>query len=166
MKKNTLVTWLAVAAIPVIAILLIVFGSRETDVEETLAPGGGMISLESSFWDFGSISMAQGIVTHEFKVENNTGAPAVISRISTSCMCTTASLLIGDRSFGPYGMPGHGYSRALNQTLHPGESAILSIAFDPAAHGPAGVGPVERTVFLETDSGEAVTVEFKAMVKP
>src|SRR3989344_5925623 len=67
-----------------------------------------VLTAEETSFDFGAISMAKGNVTHLFAIKNPGADPATISKIYTSCMCTTASLMInGKTSAGPFGMPGH-----------------------------------------------------------
>jgi len=81
-------------------------------------------------------------------------------------MCTTASLIKGGEKFGPYGMPGHGFFPSLNQRIEPGEEASLEVVFDPAAHGPAGVGRIDRIVNLENNAGKPLELVFSATVTP
>ncbi|KKT83316.1 MAG: hypothetical protein UW81_C0021G0020, partial [Candidatus Giovannonibacteria bacterium GW2011_GWC2_44_9] len=40
------------------------------------------------------------------------------------------------------------------------------VVFDPAAHGPAGVGRIERAVYLENSASEALQLKFSATVTP
>jgi len=81
-------------------------------------------------------------------------------------MCTSAFLIRGDKKIGPFGMPGHGFAPSLNQNLAPNEEAALEVIFDPAAHGPAGVGQVERSVYVENNLDQPIEVGFKAFVTP
>lgn len=106
---------------------------------------------EASF-NFGTISMAEGEVKHAFQIKNTGPEPVVIERIYTSCMCTTASLEIGAKKFGPFGMA-HGFVPSINKKLDPGEEAQVEVIFDPGVHGAAGVGYIERVVYLETSAG-------------
>lgn len=124
-----------------------------------------LVANESAF-DFGTISMAAGNVTHLYKIKNTSSQDAVITRVYTSCMCTSAYLLRGDKRFGPYGMPGHAFGGGLNEILKPNEEASIEAIFDPAAHGPAGVGAIQRAVVIETDSGKTLELNFSAMVTP
>jgi hypothetical protein len=124
-----------------------------------------LTSREASF-DFGSISMAAGKVTHRYRIANGSADPLVIQKIYTSCMCTTATLVKGVQQFGPFGMPGHGPIPAINQTLVPGEKAYVEVVFDPAAHGPAGVGPIERVVTIENSARQPFELAFAARVTP
>lgn len=128
-------------------------------------PGTGLSASETSF-NFGSISMAAGKVTHRFRVNNSSADPVVIQKLYTSCMCTTAALIKGVRQFGPFGMPGHTPIPVINQTLAPGERAYIEVVFDPAAHGPAGVGPIERVVIVENSAQPPLQLAFSAQVRP
>ena len=126
---------------------------------------GPLKAKESSF-DFGDISMAAGNVTHRYWFRNENQTPVTIQRIYTSCMCTTAKLVKGMRIVGSYGMAGHGPTQEVNETLAPNEAAYVDVVFDPAAHGPAGLGRTERVVTIEPRVGEPLQVGFVAMVKP
>ena len=126
---------------------------------------GGLQAREGAF-DFGSISMAAGKVTHRFWFRNDSTAPVLIRRIYTSCMCTSAKFVKGMKIINEYGMPGHGPLPAVNETLKPAEAAFVDVVFDPAAHGPAGLGPTQRVVTIESDAGRPVELHFSANVRP
>ena len=128
--------------------------------------GGSLVALEANNYDFGSISMAAGKVKHSFKIKNTSEEVVTIGKMYTSCMCTTASLMIAGKQFGPIGMPGHGAIPSINQTINPNEEATVEVVFDPAAHGPAGVGRIERSVTLENNTGKPVLLMLAAMVTP
>ncbi len=128
-------------------------------------PGTGLSASQPSF-DFGTISMSAGTVTHQYRIVNGGSEPIVVGKLYTSCMCTEAKLIVGIRQYGPYGMPGHSPIPAINQTIAPGERAIIETVFDPAAHGPAGVGPIERVVTLENSAGRPLELFFAANVTP
>ncbi len=125
-------------------------------------------SLQERAYDFGTISMKNGVVSRDFLLENKGTDPIFINKTYTSCMCTTAVLLDKDgRRLGTFGMPGHGASTA-RVTVAAGETLTLRAVFDPAAHGPSGVGLAERGVYLETNSKETPKVEvlLRAQVTP
>jgi len=127
---------------------------------------GTLTVEEANNYDFGTISMAAGKVKYTFKIKNTSSEAINIERIYTSCMCTTATLTIGDKQFGPYGMPGHGAIPRINQAVNPNEEAAVEVVFDPAAHGPAGVGRIQRVVTLEDSAGRLVELQFAAIVTP
>lgn len=124
------------------------------------------IIVENPKYDFGTISMAKGNVSNLYRIKNIGPDPVTINSAYTSCMCTKATLILGDEKKGPFGMPGHGgFLPKLSQIIQPGQEFQIEGVFDPAAHGPAGVGPVERVIALETSSGK-VEMQFKALVTP
>ena len=124
------------------------------------------LSANETNYDFGEISMASGKVKHIFQVSNNTNQPTKITKMYTSCMCTTATLKIEAGQFGPFGMPGHGFIPKINQIMNPREEATVEVVFDPAAHGPAGIGRIGRKIIIENDAGEPLELGFSATVKP
>lgn len=126
---------------------------------------GGLTASEESY-DFGSISMAKGKVSHTFSVKNTADEPIVIAKLSTSCMCTTATLAVNGTRKGPFGMPGHGIIPNINQSINPGKEAQVEVVFDPAAHGPSGVGRIDRLVYLESESGSKFQLGIRATVTP
>lgn len=126
----------------------------------------GTLKAEETNFDFGQISMAAGKVKHMFKIKNTGSGPVAIGKMYTSCMCTTAKLMMDNKQFGPYGMPGHGFAPKINETMGPEEEATVEVIFDPAAHGPAGVGFIQRVVYLENDAGGPLELRFSATVTP
>ena len=81
-------------------------------------------------------------------------------------MCTTAWFMKGETQKGPFGMAGHGYVPPTNESLEPGTEAVIKVVFDPAAHGPAGVGKIERVVYVEGTDSMLAELNFTANVIP
>ncbi|HXV27273.1 MAG TPA: DUF1573 domain-containing protein [Candidatus Paceibacterota bacterium] len=135
-----------------------------TPMSDIAAPGP-LEPSETSF-DFGTISMAAGTVRHRIAVTNTGASSVTLGKTYTSCMCTSVSLDHAGRKYGPYGMLGHGFIPRVNASVAPQDTASLIITFDPAAHGPSGVGPIQRTVTMENDAGTPVVVSFTANVTP
>lgn len=155
--------------VAILALGGLVWIARPDSQSNTASPirsNGILIVEEANNYDFGTISMAAGKVKHLFKIKNTGDETITISKIYTSCMCTTASLMIGDKQFGPYGMPGHSAIPRIDQTINPNEEASVEIVFDPAAHGPAGVGQIQRTIIIENNAGQPVELQFTAVVTP
>ena len=120
----------------------------------------------SPFFNFGNISMAAGSVSHRYWIKNISAAPLTITKLFTSCMCTVGTLITHAGKKGPFGMPGHGPTPRLDERLAPGESAQVEVVFDPAAHGPAGIGPTTRVVTIGNDAGLPLELRFIAVVTP
>lgn len=163
-------------AIAVISIVLVVIGlflwrkvgfSRPQDTT-ALVTGSTQANFADTIpaYDFGSVSMMKGNVEHEFAIKNTTDADLIIDGAETSCMCTEAILKLPDnKEMGPFGMPGHGFTPSIKATVRPGETFTVRAIFDPAAHGPAGIGKVERQVTLSTNKGPII-MQFQAQVTP
>jgi hypothetical protein len=149
---------------------LIWFSNNSKTEAPTAAINGkssGDLTLKESEYDFGTVSMARGKVSKEFTLENKSREDVNIGEVFTSCMCTKAELKVGSRTAGPFGMQGHGLARSANLVVKPGEEMIVKAIFDPAAHGPAGVGPIERQIAIYTSAGNnPIVLDFKAVVTP
>lgn len=170
-QKNILIATAAIAAFAVFVWLA--KPSQDAQGGDGQTPGGtfqskgstALVAAERSY-NFGSVSMAAGKVTRMFKVKNSGDKDLKIAKLYTSCMCTSASLITSEGRRGPFGMPGHSSIPAIDVPLKAGEEAEVEVIFDPAAHGPAGVGRIERTVSLENDAGDPLLLEIKANVTP
>lgn len=101
-----------------------------------------------------------------FQVKNTGEEPVTIGQMYTSCMCTSATLMMNGKEFGPYGMPGHGFVPKVNKSIEPGEEAAVEVVFDPAAHGPAGIGKIQRSVIIENNAGDPFEFQISANVTP
>lgn len=168
MKKQLIVS----SVVVVLGILTIAISQNNIDGNSDTALVGvpidenSKLSVVESTYDFGNVSMVKGVVTHDFIITNNSEEIVDIGEVWTSCMCTEAFLKVGNNEAGPFGMPGHGAVKSANMRIQPGEKFALRAEFDPAAHGPAGVGPIKRDVYLKAGNNEKVTVNFTATVTP
>lgn len=135
-------------------------------------PGAGQpgrvraLASVSPFFNFGKISMAAGKVSHRYWIKNISGAPLTVTKLFTSCMCTVATLITAAGKNGPFGMPGHSPIPEFKELLAPEATAQVEVVFDPAAHGPAGVGQIDRIATLENDGGLPLELRFSATVTP
>ena len=165
MNKNIVVTG---ALIVLAAVGFIWWGSANNAPAHSQADVDTKSVLAASelTYDFGLISMKNGNVDHVFKVANPTDKDIMIDRVSTSCMCTTAYLVEGAKQTGPFGMPGMGTSSKANKLIKAGGTTYVYVVYDPNAHGPAGVGPMERVIHLTEADGSVLELEIKGLVKP
>lgn len=134
---------------------------------DSVSTSKSVLTAPEILYDFGTISMKNGNVTKEFKVTNPTEQDITVSTVLTSCMCTVAFIVGSDGSAkGPFGMPGHNSVPPANEVIKAGESKVIRVVYDPNAHGPAGVGQVNRFIMLTDDSGGTLELEIKALVTP
>lgn len=159
---------IAAGAIVLLAIGGLLYWGRanqSVSADEPIRESG--LAAAETFYDFGEISMARGNVSKIFELENPTGKDITLERLTTSCMCTTAFIVKDGKRRGPFGMPGHGgpVPRA-NEVIRAGGKLAIDVVYDPNAHGPAGVGPIDRFVYLVDETGGQLSFEIKANVTP
>jgi hypothetical protein len=119
------------------------------------------IEVNPASYSLGDVPINGGIVTKDYEIKNTSGKTIKLKKISTSCMCTKAKVKIGDKESQFFGMEGMGDANPpINWEIAEGQTAIVTADFDPAAHGPAGLGPIDRSVFL-TFSDPAGVKELK-----
>lgn len=154
--------------ISVLALIAFVVMSGGGDNSTSPYSAGALTALESRF-DFDRVPINEGDVAHEFTARNDGEESVIIEKVYTSCMCTTAVITDGSgEKYGAFGMPGHGTPSDTKIEVRPGEAVTVTAIFDPAAHGPSGIGIADRSIYLETNSARSPKLElsFRATVTP
>lgn len=146
--------------------LLVLIGTLLAGTDHDGAQGAAQLLLvEPATYDFGRVPLTGGDVTTRFVVTNRSNRAVRLSDVYTSCGCTTVKLQFSSGTVaGPFGMPGHELPIRYDRELQPGERIEVQVRFDPAAHGPQGVGRVTRTVVLKPVGGRAAEFTFTATV--
>ncbi|MCR4263468.1 MAG: DUF1573 domain-containing protein, partial [Candidatus Roizmanbacteria bacterium] len=141
---------------------IILFGGAM--VASKYSPGADVVSdesaevlVENNTHDWGEIGINNGTVEKTFSIKNNGSTALTLQNISTSCMCTTAQLIYNGQKSPAFGM--HEKSEYV-LSVPPGDSAELLVVFDPAFHGPSGVGPITRQITVETNDADNQQLEF------
>ena len=167
-KATKYVLFVGILIIALGALLLYARPDGQNSAGVSIRQEQGTLSADRAVHDFGTISMKNGNVSKTFTVANPTNEDIKISNLSSSCMCTNAYILNSDGSRkGPFGMPGHGGAATrANEIVKAGESIGIEVVYDPNAHGPAGVGMIDRFVYLEDENGNKLQFEIKANVTP
>lgn len=106
------------------------------------------LNLGQDRYNWGVIDLNDGLVTTNFLVENKGSVPLQLYNVRTSCTCTTAQIRTEDRLSKKFGM--HDRSSEVFE-VEPGKTAKVLVEFDPAFHGPSGVGSIVRTVNIDTN---------------
>jgi len=86
-------------------------------------------------WDFGRVKQG-AVVKHDFTFKNETPGILKITGVNTSCGCTA--------------------SQAEKKSLAPGESTVISVAFDSKGYS----GAVKQFVYVNTDNAAMPVVRF------
>ncbi len=106
---------------------------------------------------WGNIPYAGGYATKSFSIKNTGTEVLKLTNVKTSCHCTKANLTIDGKDSPYFGMSG--VSSWIGEVA-PGKEAKLNVVFDPAFHGPQGIGPVERYVSVETNDASKSKLTF------
>ena len=166
MKSKTIVSILIV----ILGIAGLVWWGRSAQNRVSANPNSNLsanaLQALETLYDFGTISMRNGLVDHVFKVTNSSDKDIYVKKISTSCMCTSAYIESANGKKGPFGMEGMNYVPPANETIKAGESRDIRVVYDPNAHGPAGVGAIDRVIYLTDASGSTLQFEIRAIVTP
>lgn len=135
-----------------------VFLLSKSGTQATLAPSyNTKAQADQKTYDWGIINMKDGNVNKTFIIKN-TGADVLkLTKVKTSCHCTKASVIINGVASPIFGMNTN--FSWIGEVL-PNSEAQLSIVFDPAYHGPNGVGPITRYVSVDTNDPKTSTLEF------
>ncbi len=137
----------------VVGLAFLVTTKQKTEAAISTNPIEG-IEANPQNYDLGDVAYSGGLVTKEYEIKNTSGKDIKLLKIATSCMCTKASINVNGKESSSFGMEMTGVvNPTLSSTLKNGETARVSVKFDPAAHGLAGLGPVQRSVWLYFDGG-------------
>ncbi len=114
------------------------------------AASGKVAAYRGVEHEWGYINIQGGNLQHTFSMYNSGEDTLLLKGGFTSCGCTKLSITLPDGSKSPeFGMS------LLNKWIglvKPGESFKVTLDYDPLAHGPKELGPVERRAYLITSA--------------
>lgn len=147
MNEKKFILGIVLATVSLLAggLMLVISASKEVAVE---AAEGAKITVENDTVDWGEIKIDNGLAVANFELKNSGSETLKLFSGTTSCACTKAKVVTNDDSSGYFGM--HSKSKEVIE-IKPGESAQLVAEFDPAYHGPTGIGPINRQVTMSTN---------------
>lgn len=158
--------FLTVVIVSIVAVVggAVLMSGDNTDQEPIVASENTEVSLGETSYDWGTIGINDGNVEHVFEIKNEGSEDLILSDVTTSCTCTTAQVSIGEEQSPEFGM----HTKSDYQLSVPaGETAKLKVVYDPAFHGPSGVGPINRQIKVKTNDADKPELNFMltAMVR-
>lgn len=133
--------------------------SNSNQTSQIKSVEGVKTTVDSTTHNWGKIGLNDGNVEAVFNIRNKGNKTLKLFNVKTSCMCTTAQLSLNDKKSPVYGM--HTKSPYVLE-VPADETAKLKVVFDPAYHGPQGVGPITREIIVETNDPENPKLNFEA----
>ena len=115
------------------------------------------VELSETEYAWGDIQMKNGVVTKLFTIKNNGTQDLELANIKTSCMCTTAAISVNGPKSPTFRMH---QASSWKGIVAPGKEAQLEVVFDPAFHGPSGVGQITRQITVETNDASNKLLTF------
>lgn len=146
-KADKLIISIVLASFIILAGAVFLAGRIEAP-PEVVASQNAKAQVETTQHDWGEIKLNGGDVKKTFVISNVGTNLLHLVNIQTSCMCTTAQVKTGEDISPRFGM--HSRSSWIGK-VPVGKQAELEIVFDPAYHGPSGIGPIMREVVVETN---------------
>lgn len=114
--------------------------------------------------DLGTVSLKKGTVTTEFVIKNYGKSDLVVDKLSSSCGCTSASLVYQGKEGPQFYMAGHGQEApdpSWKVAIAPADEARVKVYYDPSVH-PDLEGPVTREISIH--SNDPVDFETKLTI--
>ena len=137
--------------------ILLVGQSPAAVAPQISASQNAKVSAGNTTFDWGNINYSGGYATKSFTIKNTGTDTLKLFNIKTSCHCTNAHITINGTDSPDFGMSG--VSSWVGEVA-PGKEAKLTVVFDPAYHGPQGVGPITRYTSVETNDSSNPKLTF------
>lgn len=167
-QKGEIPMWIIGFGLVVLVLgAIFIFGEGNTgQMDQGNGGKESQLQISERVYDFGTISMAKGNINKIFKITNPSDKDIELKKITTSCMCTSAYVVKNGSEKGPFGMEGMGYVPPANEIIKAKDSLDIKVVYDPNAHGPSGVGLIDRFVYFMDANGGKTQLEIKATVTP
>lgn len=130
---------------------------RDSTSATITASQSAKATVDQKNYDWGQINIKGGNVSKTFTIKNTGTDILKLMNIKTSCHCTKAQVKIGNTSSPSFGM--NSVSSWIGE-VPPRQEAKLEVVFDPAYHGPQGIGLISRLVSVETNDKNNSRIEF------
>lgn len=123
-----------------------------------------IITLAPQTYDFGDVSLKKGKISALFDLKNEGKSGLVISKLDTSCGCTSASIIYQGKEGPLFAMAGHGTQNPTDWslTVPAGGEAQLKVYYDPDVHKDFR-GPATREISVF--SNDPIDFEKKVLIE-
>lgn len=157
MNDKKIIIGFVVLTIVILGGGIFILSSTTSTPSKITASQNAKAEVDQKTFDWGNIPYSGGNATKTFTIKNSGTDTLKLVNIKTSCDCTKAQVVIDGKSSPYFSM--HSTSSWVGEVA-PGKEAQLTVIFDPAFHGPTGVGPMERLISVETNDVQNPNLEF------
>jgi len=153
--KNPIL-WMIIVTIAIIfGSIFLVSATTQTPPQVKASSFAKAYTVDPTSFDWGNIAYSGPKATKSFTIKNTGTGTLELYNIRTSCHCTKAYLTIDRQDSPEFGMDMGGNISSYVGKVKPGDKAKLTVIFDPAFHGPSGIGPINR--FVDVDTNDSTT---------
>ncbi len=146
MDKKLIVAVLAATVVIMAGGVLVLNSSSSPQI--TASQNAKAYVSDPTSHDWGNVDYGGGVVKKSFTIRNSGTDALRLYNIRTSCHCTRAYVTIGGRDSPNFGMDS---VSSWTGEVASGKEAKITAVYDPAFHGPSGIGPFTRFVSVETN---------------
>ncbi len=141
-----------------VAVVGLSYGFVKVSQKKVITPDAtAQVYAEQTNDTWGQIAYSGGKVKKNFSIKNTGAGILKLYGATTSCACTTGQLKTEKNTSPLFGMH---LPMSTTFEVNPGKEAQIEMVFDPAFHGPSGIGPISRTVTINTNDPKRPTLEF------
>jgi archaellum component FlaG (FlaF/FlaG flagellin family) len=145
-----------------ISVLLFVGGTvyglaQLSKTVEVVIENDAAATVNETEYDWGTIKMYDGLAKKTFLVKNTGTKTLQLYSPTTTCSCTTVQVRTASERTAALSM--HSQSNDVIDVA-PGDEAEVEVVFNPAFHGPSGVGPISRSAIIKTNDPQQPELKF------
>ena len=157
---KSIVVIMIVLLITMLSVVGFAYGFTKTSQKKVVPPSvGAQASLNRTSVEWGQIKFSGGKVKAVYRITNTGTETLKLYGATTSCACTLGTITSNGKVTPPFGMHS---PMSTTVEVAPGVEAVVEALFDPAFHGPGGVGPISRTITVQTNDPANPTLNFQA----
>lgn len=156
MDKKIIIGFIALTLL-ILGVGIYVLSATSAPIAKITSSQNARVQVDQKTFDWGNIPINGGNATKTLTIKNIGSDVLKLTGVKTSCTCTKAQVTV-DQQASPY-FSMHSTSSWVGE-VPPGKEAQLTVIFDPAFHGPTGVGPIERLVSIQTNDNQNPSLEF------
>lgn len=124
---------------------------------EVVVENDAAATVDETDYDWGTIKMYDGLAKKTFTVKNTGTRMLKLYSATTTCSCTTVQIRTAAQQTANLSM--HSQSNDVIDVA-PGGQAEVEVVFNPAFHGPSGVGPIQRSAIVKTNDPNQPELKF------
>lgn len=156
-EKKIIIIFVLITILSVVGGIALLSKSPSSSSASISISQNAKAGVDQKIFDWGTINMKDGNVSKNFVIKNTGTDVLMLTKIKTSCHCTKAQITVNGVASPFFGM--NTVSSWVGEVV-PGNEAQINIVFDPAYHGPNGIGPITRYISVDTNDPDNKTLEF------